>query len=140
MDILGYIVVEHPEGERPDLDHAVLHPTAKQAHFWAELREGEGRGRTRYTVHAVPSEPVPFDGVGLVGLVPGIFGVCQVVHSRLDLPCPHREGGGRQCEMFGPHKVPEECALSEHTIRHARAGNGYACSAITPPLPSPEGL
>lgn len=130
--LLGWVVVEHPEQDRPDLDHAVLHPSPDEAHFWADLRAKESGGR--FTVHAVSAAPSEPEGPWLVGLHPGIFGVCQVVHPRLGLPCPNREGGGRQCEMFGPHRVPEECRISEHTINHSLLGNGYRCSGVNPPL------
>ncbi len=43
------------------------------------------------------------------------------------LPCNAYEGGGYQCEMVGPHARHQ---IGRHTVEHALAGNGYACSAI----------
>lgn len=54
---------------------------------------------------------------------------CQVANPSVELPCPHRESGGYRCEVTGPHT---RHAISEHTIEHGLAGNGYACSALDP--------
>jgi hypothetical protein len=57
--------------------------------------------------------------------------VCQVrhVHEEL-LTCPSRErrGDGYRCERLDPHG--DDHWISEHTIKHDLAGNGYPCSAI----------
>ena len=57
--------------------------------------------------------------------------LCQVANpDDPRLTCPSRESGGYQCEQQGDHAMH---AIGEHTIRHALAGNFYACSAITTP-------
>lgn len=81
----------------------------------------------------------------------GEIQLCQVADPSIDLTCDAREGGGYRCEVDGPH---DNHRISDHTIRHAREGNGYACSAfdedrttvirpITPPAPpafDPDGV
>lgn len=56
--------------------------------------------------------------------------ICQFVALDDDfLTCTARESGGMRCEVAGPHT---EHWISDHTIRHWLAGNGYACSAVSP--------
>lgn len=52
---------------------------------------------------------------------------CQVLRYTHHLECPHKEGGGRQCEAIGPH---EQHYFSQHTIVHDRLGNGRGCAGI----------
>lgn len=56
---------------------------------------------------------------------------CQVVDLsvRDDLPCKAVESGGVQCERAHQHGSSDHW-VSEHTIAHYLAGNGYSCSAI----------
>lgn len=54
--------------------------------------------------------------------------VCQVYRVGTDqLTCPEYESGGYRCEVLGDH---ERHAWGEHSVRHARSGNGYSCEAI----------
>ena len=55
--------------------------------------------------------------------------LCQVLDYSSPLICPSRESGGVQCEVVGVHS---EHWISDHTIRHSLAGNGWHCSAIHP--------
>lgn len=57
---------------------------------------------------------------------------CQVgdLSSRRLLPCEFTEGGGQRCERLDPHE-DDDHRWSDHTIRHERAGNGWACSMFT---------
>jgi hypothetical protein len=57
-----------------------------------------------------------------------VLRVCQVATPGVDLPCPAVEGGGLRCEVSGPHDLHR---IGGHTIAHALAGNGYACSAFS---------
>ncbi|GAB3251800.1 hypothetical protein [Kineosporia babensis] len=58
-------------------------------------------------------------------------GLCQVLDYEIGKHlCQKREGGGAQCELKPRHKG--NCWISEHTIRHSIAGNGYHCGAIEP--------
>lgn len=57
--------------------------------------------------------------------------VCQVSNPSIHLECKAVESGGYRCERSGPHT---QHWISEHTIAHAKLGNGYACSAIDKPL------
>jgi hypothetical protein len=60
-------------------------------------------------------------------------GLCQVLSYEIGAHlCPKREGGGVQCEREPGHEGG--CWISEHTIRHWIAGNGYDCSAIRLPV------
>lgn len=43
------------------------------------------------------------------------------------LTCEATESGGIRCEVQGPHTVHE---ISQHTILHRRAGNGYSCQYV----------
>lgn len=54
---------------------------------------------------------------------------CQVADPSIRLECKQTESGGKRCEVKGPHGITDHW-ISEHTIMHALAGNGYACSAI----------
>ena len=54
--------------------------------------------------------------------------MCQVFAPsvRADLPCPCTDSGGCRCERTDPHDEDGHW-VSDHTARHARAGNGYLC-------------
>lgn len=67
------------------------------------------------------------------GRTPRASHPCQVADSSAPTLCPGRESGGLRCEVPVPHRPGHECAISEHTQAHDRAGNGYACVAIDPP-------
>ncbi|MDG4792098.1 hypothetical protein O7626_40500 [Micromonospora sp. WMMD1102] len=54
---------------------------------------------------------------------------CQVADPVVKLSCGVAESGGFRCEVTGPHNKHR---IGGHTIAHALAGNGYACSAINP--------
>lgn len=54
--------------------------------------------------------------------------VCQARGGGQRLTCPERDSHGYRCEKRGPHT---DHWISEHTIQHALAGNGYSCAAIT---------
>lgn len=54
---------------------------------------------------------------------------CQIADSGISLPCGDWESGGIRCERLDPHG-PTEHWVSQHTIRHALAGNGYSCDAF----------
>lgn len=60
-----------------------------------------------------------------------LFGPCQIADSsvRDELPCPATDSHGVQCEVIGPHE-PDGHRVSDHTIAHSLAGNGYPCLAI----------
>jgi hypothetical protein len=60
---------------------------------------------------------------------------CQVVELMLRewLPCKYRESGGRQCEREEAHEDDRHW-WSDHTIRHDRAGNGWACESFREPV------
>lgn len=53
---------------------------------------------------------------------------CQMTNSFYAslLPCPYREALW-QCEVVGSHTKHR---WSSHLIKHERAGNGWACSAV----------
>lgn len=53
---------------------------------------------------------------------------CQVRHD-VKLECPEHENEmlGYQCERRGKHT---DHWISEHTIRHALAGDGYVCTQV----------
>lgn len=53
---------------------------------------------------------------------------CQVAGDP-ELTCQHQEAGGYRCEVLEPHS-PIDCRISDHTVSHALAGNGYTCEAI----------
>jgi hypothetical protein len=55
--------------------------------------------------------------------------ICQVADSGIELPCDAREGGGLRCERLDDHGDRHE--ISQHTIEHSLAGNGYACESFT---------
>lgn len=60
--------------------------------------------------------------------------VCQVTQVGLEkLACPSIESGGYRCERLDEHGIFGH-EIGDHTKRHALRGNGYACSAIAPPL------
>ena len=44
--------------------------------------------------------------------------------------CTSTESGGFRCENAVPGHGDAEHWVSDHTVLHALAGNGYACSAI----------
>lgn len=53
--------------------------------------------------------------------------ICQVARVNVHLlTCPSREGGGYQCERLDPHDDTDHM-VGDHTIRHVKWGNGYAC-------------
>jgi hypothetical protein len=53
--------------------------------------------------------------------------VCQVGHVReRSLTCPAVESGGFRCERLDPHG-DEGHRVGEHTMEHARRGNGWSC-------------
>lgn len=55
--------------------------------------------------------------------------ICQVSNPGVELACNHEESGGYRCENPTPNHGDQHW-ISDHTIAHAMAGNGYACSAI----------
>lgn len=59
---------------------------------------------------------------------------CQVrdLSVQQQFPCKSRESGGVQCERLDEHGEDGH-AISDHTIRHKLAGNGYACAAFSAP-------
>lgn len=62
--------------------------------------------------------------------------ICQHTDLRLRqyLPCKFTEGGGKQCEREEAHGDEIPHFWSMHTIRHEKAGNGYACEAFEEPV------
>lgn len=55
---------------------------------------------------------------------------CQIAHrERYPLVCSVTDGGGFFCENPAPDHGSDHW-ISAHTIDHAIAGNGYACSAF----------
>lgn len=64
--------------------------------------------------------------------------VCQVSGDGDHLlTCYWRESGGYRCERIDPHDDSDH-SFGQHTIEHARRGNGYACSAITSKIGEPN--
>jgi hypothetical protein len=55
---------------------------------------------------------------------------CQVADPSIVLECPATESGGVRCERTGEHGTDH--AISNHTIMHSLAGNGYACQSFEP--------
>lgn len=56
--------------------------------------------------------------------------LCQVADPGVYLSCGARESGGLRCERIDPHDDACGHWISDHTIAHAKAGNGYPCEAI----------
>lgn len=52
---------------------------------------------------------------------------CQVRGVMDSITCPETDSGGVHCEKIGPH---EDHWISDHTIKHYLAGNGYPCDVI----------
>jgi len=65
----------------------------------------------------------------------GLMPRCQIADPQVQehLLCQHYESGGVQCE--NPEQHTDDHWISEHTISHALAGNGYACTAFDPAEP-----
>lgn len=66
----------------------------------------------------------------------GLTPHCQIADPQVQeqVPCQHQESGGVQCENPDPHT--DDHWISELTISHALAGNGYACTAFEPAVPT----
>ncbi len=62
--------------------------------------------------------------------------ICQHTDMRLRdyLPCKYRESGGNQCEREEYHGDEIPHWWSEHTIKHERYGNGWACESFKEPV------
>jgi hypothetical protein len=55
---------------------------------------------------------------------------CQVAHKLSAQACGAPADQIYVCEVIGPH---DRHRIGEHTIAHALAGSGYACSSFDPP-------
>jgi hypothetical protein len=53
--------------------------------------------------------------------------VCQAIRPGQKIECPERESGGAYCEIRGEHTGH---GVSDHTMAHLMAGNGYSCDSI----------
>lgn len=67
---------------------------------------------------------------GMLRHVATIDRVCQANGVIEGLPCSWRESGGVQCENTKPGHGDDEHWISQHTIRHSLAGNGYTCDSV----------
>lgn len=55
--------------------------------------------------------------------------ICQVAGVRTDeLWCTHTDSHGYRCERIDEHTTGHY--IGQHTIDHALAGDGYACTAV----------